>query len=112
MLRTSGRPVDMSTPFADAMMPDGSRLDVVIPEHHPLARGDWRPQVPATDGTLGELVALGTLDARVAGLLEVCGSLGAQPFSSPMARGQARPPATSRRDVSVVGSPCSDDRPP
>jgi Flp pilus assembly CpaF family ATPase len=32
MLRTSGRRIDMSTPFVDAMMPDGSRLHVVIPE--------------------------------------------------------------------------------
>src|SRR5918997_686790 len=31
MLRTSGRRIDMSTPFVDAMMPDGSRLHVVIP---------------------------------------------------------------------------------
>ena len=32
MLRTSGRRIDMSTPFVDAMMPDGSRLHVVIPD--------------------------------------------------------------------------------
>jgi pilus assembly protein CpaF len=32
MLRTSGRRIDMSTPFVDAMMPDGSRLHVVIPQ--------------------------------------------------------------------------------
>lgn len=32
MLRTSGRRVDMSTPFVDAMLPDGSRLHVVIPD--------------------------------------------------------------------------------
>ena len=31
MLRTSGRRIDMSTPFVDAMMPDGSRLHVDIP---------------------------------------------------------------------------------
>ena len=31
MLRTSGRRSDMSTPFVDAMLPDGSRLHVVIP---------------------------------------------------------------------------------
>ena len=30
MLRTSGRRIDMSTPFVDATMPDGSRLHVVI----------------------------------------------------------------------------------
>jgi pilus assembly protein CpaF len=32
MLRTSGRWVDMSTPFVDATMPGGSRLHVVIPD--------------------------------------------------------------------------------
>ena len=32
MLRTSGRRIDMSTPFVDAMMPDESRLHVVIPD--------------------------------------------------------------------------------
>ena len=37
MLRTSGRRVDMSTPFVDAMMPDGSRLHVVIPMSTRLA---------------------------------------------------------------------------
>ncbi|HEX2072209.1 MAG TPA: hypothetical protein VHF92_00375 [Geodermatophilus sp.] len=31
MLRASGRRIDMSTPFVDAMMPDGSRLHEVIP---------------------------------------------------------------------------------
>jgi pilus assembly protein CpaF len=31
MLRSSGRRVDLSAPFVDAMLPDGSRLHVVIP---------------------------------------------------------------------------------
>ncbi len=31
MLRTSGRRIDLSTPFVDANLPDGSRLHVVIP---------------------------------------------------------------------------------
>ena len=30
MLKSSGRRVDLSTPFVDAMLPDGSRLHVVI----------------------------------------------------------------------------------
>jgi len=33
MLRTSGRRLDLSTPFVDALMPDGSRLHVVIPDN-------------------------------------------------------------------------------
>jgi pilus assembly protein CpaF len=32
MLKTSGRRVDLSTPFVDAMLADGSRLHVVIPD--------------------------------------------------------------------------------
>jgi len=32
MLRTSGRRLDVSTPFVDALLPDGSRLHVVIPD--------------------------------------------------------------------------------
>ena len=32
MLKTSGRRVDLSSPFVDAVLPDGSRLHVVIPE--------------------------------------------------------------------------------
>ena len=32
MLKATGRRVDLSTPFVDAMLPDGSRLHVVIPD--------------------------------------------------------------------------------
>jgi pilus assembly protein CpaF len=32
MLRTSGRRIDLSTPFVDSTLPDGSRLHVVIPQ--------------------------------------------------------------------------------
>jgi pilus assembly protein CpaF len=32
MLKTTGRRIDLSTPFVDAMLPDGSRLHVVIPD--------------------------------------------------------------------------------
>ena len=32
MLKTTGRRIDMSSPFVDAMLPDGSRLHVVIPD--------------------------------------------------------------------------------
>ncbi len=32
MLKTSGRRVDLSSPFVDAMLPDGSRLHVVVPD--------------------------------------------------------------------------------
>jgi pilus assembly protein CpaF len=32
MLHSSGRRVDLSSPFVDASLPDGSRLHVVIPD--------------------------------------------------------------------------------
>lgn len=32
MLKSSGRRVDLSSPFVDAMLADGSRLHVVIPD--------------------------------------------------------------------------------
>jgi pilus assembly protein CpaF len=38
MLKTSGRRVDLSTPFVDAMLADGSRLHVVIPD---ITRKHW-----------------------------------------------------------------------
>lgn len=38
MLRISGRRLDLSTPFVDAMLPDGSRLHVVIPD---VTREHW-----------------------------------------------------------------------
>jgi pilus assembly protein CpaF len=38
MLKSSGRRVDLSTPFVDAVLPDGSRLHVVIPD---ITRNHW-----------------------------------------------------------------------
>ena len=38
MLKSSGRRVDLSTPFVDATLPDGSRLHVVIPD---ITRQHW-----------------------------------------------------------------------
>ncbi|OUD82648.1 putative conjugal transfer protein [Clavibacter michiganensis subsp. michiganensis] len=38
MLQSSGRRVDLSTPFVDASLPDGSRLHVVIPD---VTRRHW-----------------------------------------------------------------------
>ena len=39
MLRSSGRRLDLSSPFVDALLPDGSRLHVVIPS---VTRTHWR----------------------------------------------------------------------
>ena len=41
MLRASGRRVDLSSPFVDATLPDGSRLHVVIPDINLLAGREW-----------------------------------------------------------------------
>ena len=69
MLRWSGRRLDLSSPFVDAMLPDGSRLHVVIPD---VTREHWavnirKHVVRATD--LDDLVHLGTLTPASAGFL-------------------------------------------
>jgi Type II/IV secretion system protein len=70
MLRTSGRRIDMSTPFVDAMLPDGWRLHVVIPDvTRPHMAVNIRTFVLQAH-SLDELVALGTLTAQVARFLE------------------------------------------
>lgn len=72
MLRSSGRRVDVSQPFVDALLPDGSRLHVVIPD---VTRRHWavniRRHVLAA-ARLDDLVALGTLTAPVADFLVAC----------------------------------------
>ncbi len=70
MLRSSGRRVDVSQPFVDALLPDGSRLHVVIPD---VTRRHWavnvrRHVLPAT--RLDDLVAIGTLTTAAARFLE------------------------------------------
>lgn len=69
MLRSSGRRVDLSSPFVDAALPDGSRLHVVIPD---ITRRHWavniRKFVVAADD-LDDLVSLGTLPAQAAAFL-------------------------------------------
>ncbi|WP_109473197.1 CpaF family protein [Ornithinimicrobium cavernae] len=69
MLRSSGRRVDLSSPFVDAALPDGSRLHVVIPD---ITRRHWavniRKFVVAAD-ELTDLVRLGSLTQRAATFL-------------------------------------------
>jgi len=70
MLKSTGRRVDLSTPFVDAMLPDGSRLHVVIPD---IVRRHWSVNIRKfvlTAGSLDELVALGTLTTQAARFLE------------------------------------------
>ena len=70
MLKTTGRRVDLSTPFVDAMLPDGSRLHVVIPD---ITRKHWSVNIRKfvlSANSLDELIGLGTLTAQAAGFLE------------------------------------------
>ncbi|MGB3828552.1 MAG: ATPase, T2SS/T4P/T4SS family [Ornithinimicrobium sp.] len=64
MLRTSGRRVDLSSPFVDASLPDGSRLHVAIPDitrrHYAV---NIRKFVVAADD-MDDLVTLGTITAQ------------------------------------------------
>ena len=70
MLRPSGRRIDVSSPFVDATLPDGSRLHVVIPD---VTRRDWAVNIRkfvAPASRLHDLVALGALSAQAADYLE------------------------------------------
>jgi pilus assembly protein CpaF len=64
MLRSSGRRIDLSTPFVDAMLPDGSRLHVVIPH---ITRSHLAVNIRKfvlSIATLDELVALNSISAQ------------------------------------------------
>jgi pilus assembly protein CpaF len=69
MLHATGRRVDLSQPFVDASLPDGSRLHVVIPD---ITRRHWavniRKFLPAYRD-LGDLVAAGSIAPEGAALL-------------------------------------------
>ena len=69
MLQSTGRRVDLSQPFVDASLPDGSRLHVVIPD---ITRRHWavnvRKFLPAFRD-LDRLVAAGSLTLDGAELL-------------------------------------------
>jgi pilus assembly protein CpaF len=70
MLMTSGRRLDLSQPFVDASLPDGSRLHVAIPD---ITRRHWAVNIRkfvVRAARLDELVTIGTLPASVAGFLE------------------------------------------
>jgi pilus assembly protein CpaF len=70
MLKTTGRRVDLSTPFVDAMLPDGSRLHVVIPD---ITRRHWSVNIRKfvlSASSMDELVQLGTVTPQAARFLE------------------------------------------
>jgi pilus assembly protein CpaF len=70
MLRPAGRRIDLSTPFVDAMLPDGSRLHVVIPN---ITRRHMAVNIrkfAIALRSLDQLVAAGTLTEQAARFLE------------------------------------------
>jgi len=72
MLQSSGRRVDLSSPFVDASLPDGSRLHVVIPD---ITRRHWAVNVRKFSQRvrdLQRLVALGSMTQQAAEFLRMC----------------------------------------
>lgn len=71
MLASTGRRVDLSSPFVDASLPDGSRLHVVIPD---VTRAHWAVNIRKFSRDvrdLGRLVALGSLTRQAAEFLRM-----------------------------------------
>ncbi|MBT2513895.1 CpaF family protein [Arthrobacter sp. ISL-30] len=69
MLKSSGRRLDLSSPFVDAALPDGSRLHVVIPD---VTRRNWAVNIRkfvVKASRLEHLVELGTLTPHAARFL-------------------------------------------
>lgn len=72
MLQSSGRRVDLSSPFVDASLPDGSRLHVVIPD---ITRRHWAVNIRKFTrriSELSDLVRLGSIDSAAAEFLRSC----------------------------------------
>jgi pilus assembly protein CpaF len=72
MLATSGRRVDLSNPFVDATLPDGSRLHVAIPD---ITRKHWSVNIRKFimgSKSLEGLVSVGTLTDQAAAFLQAC----------------------------------------
>jgi pilus assembly protein CpaF len=76
MLKSSGRRLDLSSPFVDAALPDGSRLHVVIPD---VTRTHWAVNIRkflVRASRLDHLVELGTLTPQAARFLGAAVSSG------------------------------------
>jgi pilus assembly protein CpaF len=70
MLRPSGRRLDLSSPFVDAMLPDGSRIHVVIPD---VTREHWAVNIRkfvARARSLDDLVRIGSIGEQAAAVLD------------------------------------------
>ncbi|ALE06649.1 pilus assembly protein CpaF [Arthrobacter sp. ERGS1:01] len=76
MLKSSGRRLDLSSPFVDAALPDGSRLHVVIPD---ITKAHWAVNIrkfTARASSLDHLVELGSLTPAAARFLGAAVSSG------------------------------------
>lgn len=76
MLKSSGRRLDLSTPFVDAALPDGSRLHVVIPD---ITRRHWSVNIRkfiARASRLDHLVELGSMSPHAAHFMQLAVSTG------------------------------------
>lgn len=72
MLQSSGRRVDLSSPFVDASLPDGSRLHVVIPD---VTQKHWAVNIRKFSKRIRDLqrlVVLGSLTRQSAEFLRMC----------------------------------------
>ncbi|MGW5854955.1 CpaF family protein [Micrococcus sp. NPDC055215] len=70
MLKTTGRRLDLSMPFVDASLPDGSRLHVAIPD---ITRRHWAVNIRkfiSRTRRLDDLVRSGSLSASAARFLD------------------------------------------
>jgi pilus assembly protein CpaF len=71
MLQHSGRRVDLSSPFVDASLPDGSRLHVVIPD---VTQAHWAVNIRKfrrSIRSLDQLVELGSLTRQASEFLRM-----------------------------------------
>jgi pilus assembly protein CpaF len=72
MLQSTGRRVDLSSPFVDASLPDGSRLHVVIPD---VTQRHWAVNIRKFTKRIRDLqrlVALGSVSHQGAEFLRMC----------------------------------------
>ena len=72
MLSTTGRRVDLSQPFVDAMLTDGSRLHVVIPD---ITKEYWTLNIRkfiARVHSLADLVTSQSITSQAANFLQLC----------------------------------------
>jgi pilus assembly protein CpaF len=72
MLRSSGRRVDLSSPFVDSSLPDGSRLHVAIPD---VTARHWAVNIRKFTRRLrdlSQLVQMGSMPRQAAEFLRMC----------------------------------------